>query len=242
MTMRNQLRAAFYLLSRSACIKLAFVVLAIAGTWRMFVAYTGAFELTVTLDSFASSWAPAICLLAATYPIFAEERSHGIRSALCSEHGRARYAVSRQLTVASCVMLLMGVALVFRLITWGKLGLVSRDASSEGGALGEAMRLVSLLLVVVAWANLGLLACWASRRWGVAAVLMVLALSGLSWFIVLTINSYLYLSIPDGFLLHSSWRAIAEGSSDPVALVFVPLVWIAIESALAQWLWARKAA
>lgn len=255
--MRSQLRAALYLLSRSAYLKGAVVVTALIAAFRIWVWFTA--QGTGASVSFASggspygkgpileSMAPFICCVVAAGMVGADRKAGAVRMACSSDQGRSHYAASRFVLVLAQTAAVCLLTVVMGLLVWAVTGLPvdSLDYRSPWVALW----LLSSVLIVAVYAQVIQLFCWLTKSTALSVFMAYLG-SGFVLFLSLYFDqqAYFYPDLAPVFeflnlgTLVPSLRAVgATGVPDVLLLLVVPCVCLAITYALGQLFWAKRA-
>lgn len=159
--MRNQLRAAFYLLSRSAYLKGAVVLTVLMQGFRIWMVLNGAsFGLQ---DSLLGDYLVRFfCCLVPVGMAGLDQHDHAWRSSCSSESGRVSYMASRMVTTAVSATALVLLNIALDAVTM----LVFPDASLllNVSSMNSPARLLAQWLAVVTFAELAQLLCWWTGR------------------------------------------------------------------------------
>lgn len=248
--MRNQLRAAFYLLSRSAWAKAAVVLPLIYLGFFCVVAlvWPGA-----SVESFPDGQDVAQASLAGAMPVLAcvlvagisaaDMTSSGARMACCAERGRAGFVASR-LVRAVCVACAFSAYVLLLKV------LLACVFGAPPPALPEDTlpRVASALLVIAMYAAITQLVAWVVR--GTGRALLALWLLGLVEFVAYAIllpapgaeGPLVALRVVLVHLLPMTSSALLTSGAPllPLSSFVTPVLWIALATALSLRLWNRR--
>lgn len=260
--MTNQLRAAFYLLVRSAWVKGCAVLVVLFQLYRVWMFVEGArFGLQDAL--IVNGVTPMACCLLAVGLGMADQRSHGLRSAALAENGRRDYVASRFVAVAAASAGLVVLTIVLDLAASVVPGLSVLASSVE---MNEPGRLLGHALTCVLFAEASLLFCLWLQRWTalVAALMVARGFLGLLVALpVLVLGNAFYIGASDPMdtvrlIDRICWylpggnfgNTVVSYSGqpnflllplDPMALWVMPVVWTLVAYAIAQLVMARRA-
>lgn len=248
--MRNQLRAAFYLLSRSAWAKAAVVlpplcaafalVGALVNPGAQLTAFSGGLDLAQEL---VGGMMPALTCLLVVGVSLSDRASGGVRMACCAERGRERFVASR-LARAVCVAWAFSVyVLLVRVLLACALG------TALPALTGDVVpRVASALLLIAAYATIAQLGSWLVQ--GIAAVFVLWWLLGLVEFVIWTVvapypGDARPLVALRAALVHllpmiSSALVSSGAQLDPLSSFVAPVLWIVLATALSLLLWNRR--
>ena len=250
--MRNQLRAALYLLLHDAYLKGAVAITALLPLASALVTLIPGVS-PITFESVLASAVGAANFGAsfAMVGLVAHDlASGGLRAACLAPRGRLRYVASRAVLagVVSVALMLWAVVVAAVLLVFPGVYVGHPDALAElVGVIGVRV------LVAWAYAAIAMLLTWASRRergmggvflisLAVSAGILGLLVQMLPVMVAQLFSQKLGSSLLDGLravLLYPLVESFAV--VDPLRSVALPLVYVAVASALSCRLWARRA-
>lgn len=255
--MRSQLRAALYLLSRSAYLKGAVVMTVLIAAFRIWVWFTASPEANVSFTSstggifgkgpILESIAPFICCMVAAGMAGADRKAVAVRMACSTDQGRAHYAASRFVLVLVQTTAVCLLTVVMGLVVWAVtcLPVDSLDYRSPWIALW----LLSSILMVATYAQVIQLLCWLTKSTAFSVFMAYLGMVLVQVFSQeLVWRAGLYPDLAPlleffnlGTLIPSVRAVGATGAPNLLLLLAVPCVCLAITYALGQLFWAKRA-
>lgn len=255
--MRNQVRAALYLLRRNVWlwVALALVVLQEVGILLLAGAGTRFGGQDSLLGLFLT---PTICCVAAAGVVAADQREKGLRQAATAEGGRLAYAASRLVAVLVTTALVVGLTLALDALP-GLAGLTDFSVLFSAPGMHTPVRLLSGFLACLAYAEVALVVGLATRRAWVALLVALLAtpyalrigLVALSWLVpmeallgfVTHVMDPVASLLPGAAFVQTVVLGVGTGAALPVdyvRLLVVPLAWIAAMGAAGCLVMARR--
>ena len=247
--LRNQLRAALYLASRDAYVKGAFVLPALLVAWMVVALFLSDGTAWTTYELAFSgllSVGPIFGTSFATLGLVAHDRdSGGLRASACSEGGRTGYVASRVLLAG-----MLAAALTLWSAALSLVALALPGVSFDGTPVGT-LALLALVRLLVGWAYAVICVALTSAAHGMGATFLVAlliaqgALYSVAQMIVTIAWHFLFLAVTSDWFevlsacsLHGLIQSFAV--SDPVRFLALPLVYLALASALFHVRTARR--
>lgn len=241
--MRNQVRAALYLLRRNVWLWVALVLVALQELGILLLAADGT-RFGGQDSLFGLFLTPAICCVAAAGVVAADQRERGLRQAATAEGGRLACAASRLVAVLVSTALVVGLTLALDALP-GLAGLTDFSVSFSASDMHTPVRLLSGFLACLAYAEVTLVVGMATRRAWAAALVVPLATpyalhAGLLALTFVPADSLVNALagalvrvaglLPGGAAFSQTVVFTGAGASLPadyVSLLLVPAVWIA---------------
>ena len=247
--LRNQLRAALFLASRSAYVKGAFVLPALLMAWMVAVLFLSDGTAWTTYELAFSgllSVGPIFGTSFATLGLVAHDRdSGGLRASVGSEGGRTGYVASRILLVG-----VLSAALTLWSAALSLVALVLPGVSVDGTPV-ETLALLALVRFLVGWAYAVICVALTSAAHGMGANFLVAyfvtqgALYRVAEMIGIIAWHFLFPAVATDWLeiLHAcSLYGLIQSfaASDPARFLTLPLVYLALAAALFHARTARR--
>lgn len=248
--MRNQLRAAFYLLSRSAWAKAAVVLPLI---YFGFFGVCALLSPGTTIQQFPDGRDAIQTLLAGVTPVLAcvlvagvsaaDMTSGGARMACCAERGRAGFVASRLVRAVCVAWAFSAYVLLLKVLLACVFG-------APPPALPEDTlpRVASALLVIAMYAAITQLVAWVVRGTGrtLLALWLLAGVEFVAYAILLPVpgaeGPLVALRVALVHLLPTTSSALLSSGAQllPLSSFVTPVLWIALATALSLRLWNRR--
>lgn len=254
--MRNQLRAAFYLLSRSSYLKGAVAVTVLIAAFRIWVGLTAPADANVSFAQENSvfgrgvilgGFAPFVCCVVAAGMAGADRKTGAVRMACSTDQGRTQYATSRFVLVLIQTATICLLTMATGLLVWAVTGIPIDTL--DYGSPWIALRLPSSILLVAVYAQVIQLFCWLARSTALSVLVAYVGV-GFVWLFSLYLDqqAFFYPALAPLFefiklgTLFPSLKAVgAAGASDVLLLLVVPCACLALTYALGRLFWAKRA-